>query len=159
MRTRKAFASCWMERDGDVTVGYLYEGGYDMFPVIAPRWTVTSAADAYGFGPGTDALGDVKELQHLERRQERGVGFGGQQGGCGGQRAVGRFGDRWSTEHDSHRAIADVLGKIRRWPVTVSYFDESAKDAPPDRVSGAGRVSQRQMAPGLAEQADREVAE
>ncbi len=31
-------------------------------------------------------------------------------------------------------AFADTLGKIRRWPVTVSYFDEAAKDAPPEYV-------------------------
>jgi hypothetical protein len=30
--------------------------------------------------------------------------------------------------------FADVLGKLRRWPVTVSYFDEAAKDAPPEYV-------------------------
>ena len=30
--------------------------------------------------------------------------------------------------------FADVLGKIRRWPVTVSYFDEAAKDAPPEYI-------------------------
>ena len=28
--------------------------------------------------------------------------------------------------------FADALGKIRRWPVTVSYFDEKARDAPPE---------------------------
>ncbi|MBV8664637.1 MAG: cell envelope integrity EipB family protein, partial [Hyphomicrobiales bacterium] len=28
--------------------------------------------------------------------------------------------------------FADVLGKVRRWPVTVSYFDEANKDAPPE---------------------------
>jgi len=31
-------------------------------------------------------------------------------------------------------AVADGLGKIRRWPVSVSYFDEGAKDAPPEYV-------------------------
>ncbi|MGD1014930.1 MAG: cell envelope integrity EipB family protein [Roseiarcus sp.] len=31
-------------------------------------------------------------------------------------------------------AFADALGKIRRWPVTVSYFDEAAKDAPPEYI-------------------------
>src|SRR5271155_2195985 len=31
-------------------------------------------------------------------------------------------------------AFADTLGKIRRWPVTVSYFDEAAKDAPPEYI-------------------------
>jgi hypothetical protein len=31
-------------------------------------------------------------------------------------------------------AFAGTLGKIRRWPVTVSYFDEAAKDAPPEYI-------------------------
>ena len=31
-------------------------------------------------------------------------------------------------------AFAGALGKVRRWPVTVSYFDEAAKDAPPEYV-------------------------
>ena len=31
-------------------------------------------------------------------------------------------------------AFADTLGKIRRWPVTVSYFDEAARDAPPEYI-------------------------
>ena len=30
--------------------------------------------------------------------------------------------------------FAGVLGKLRRWPVTVSYFDEAAKDAPPEYI-------------------------
>ncbi len=30
--------------------------------------------------------------------------------------------------------FADALGKLRRWPVTVSYFDEAAKDAPPEYI-------------------------
>jgi hypothetical protein len=31
-------------------------------------------------------------------------------------------------------AFADALGKIRRWPVAVSYFDAAAKDAPPEYI-------------------------
>ena len=30
--------------------------------------------------------------------------------------------------------FADALGKVRRWPVTVSYFDEGARDAPPEYI-------------------------
>jgi hypothetical protein len=30
--------------------------------------------------------------------------------------------------------FADTLGKVRRWPVTVSYFDEKARDAPPEYI-------------------------
>ena len=31
-------------------------------------------------------------------------------------------------------ATAEALGKMRRWPVSVSYFDEASKDAPPEYV-------------------------
>src|SRR5208282_1966520 len=31
-------------------------------------------------------------------------------------------------------AFADALGNVRRWPVTVSYFDEAARDAPPEYI-------------------------
>lgn len=31
-------------------------------------------------------------------------------------------------------AAAEALVKMRRWPVSVSYFDESSKDAPPEYV-------------------------
>ena len=37
--------------------------GYKRFPVIAPRWSVPTTDIVYGYGPGWDALGDVKELQ------------------------------------------------------------------------------------------------
>lgn len=30
--------------------------------------------------------------------------------------------------------FADSLGKLRRWPVTVSYFDEAQRDAPPEYI-------------------------
>lgn len=45
----------------------LREGGYDYFPIMAPRWEV-SAEDIYATScPGMDALGDVKMLQHGEK--------------------------------------------------------------------------------------------
>jgi hypothetical protein len=31
-------------------------------------------------------------------------------------------------------AFAEALSSMRRWPVTVSYFDEAARDAPPEYV-------------------------
>jgi len=37
--------------------------GYIRFPVVAPRWSVPTTDIVYGYGPGWDALGDVKELQ------------------------------------------------------------------------------------------------
>lgn len=47
---------------------YLRESGYDYFPFLAPRWQVTGS-DVYGTDcPGFACLGDVKQLQHAEKR-------------------------------------------------------------------------------------------
>ena len=37
-----------------------------------------------------------------------------------------------ATKLSPDSAAAPMLAKIRRWPVTVSYFDEALRDAPPD---------------------------
>ena len=48
---------------------YLRMEGYEEFPIICPRWALTTTADAYGKSPGWDALGNVKQLQkeHYEK--------------------------------------------------------------------------------------------
>ena len=43
-------------------------GGYDEFPVIAPRWETTKTSDIYGVSPSMYAMGDQKSLQEMERR-------------------------------------------------------------------------------------------
>lgn len=51
----------------------LRESGYDYFPVLAPRWSVTGN-DVYGTDcPGMDALGDVRQLQRGEKRSLQAV--------------------------------------------------------------------------------------
>lgn len=62
-----AFRSLYWE-DGSMVNSYLSLGGYQEFPLLTPRWDTTTTADAYGRGPGWDALGDVKMLQK-ERRE------------------------------------------------------------------------------------------
>lgn len=52
--------------------GFLRKSGFDEFPVMAPRWDFNSG-DAYGRGPGMEALGDVKALQVMEKRKAQGV--------------------------------------------------------------------------------------
>lgn len=53
---------------GAVSTRLLSESGYDIFPVLAPRWEVTGE-DVYGTNcPGMVALGDVRQLQTGERR-------------------------------------------------------------------------------------------
>lgn len=76
----KKFSSCYYEQGTDTGGGrgiddgvFLREKGYDFFPVLAPRWQ-TTGADVYGTDcPGMVALGDVKQLQHGERRGLQGL--------------------------------------------------------------------------------------
>lgn len=58
--------SCYYERD-NADINLLREGGYEEFPAMCPRWTVTGE-DVYGSSPAMDALGDVRALQELERK-------------------------------------------------------------------------------------------
>mgnify|MGYP003306561990 CR=1 FL=1 len=46
----------------------LSESGFDDFPVMAPRWTVTGSGAVYGRGPGAKALSSSKALQRLQLR-------------------------------------------------------------------------------------------
>lgn len=52
----------------------LGQSGYHELPGIFPRWEVTGN-DAYGTGPGIDALGDVKQLQHETKRKAQGLDY------------------------------------------------------------------------------------
>lgn len=63
----KAFRSVyWIE--GRKKNEVLRLGGYDEFPIIAPRWEITKTSDVYGFSPAMLAMGDQKTLQEMERR-------------------------------------------------------------------------------------------
>lgn len=63
----KKWLSRWWEATSTDEEGWLREGGFDEFPVMAPRWEVVGE-DTYGHGPGFAALGDCRALQLLERR-------------------------------------------------------------------------------------------
>lgn len=41
--------------------------GFDEFPVLAPRWDLTTTSSIYGWGPGHKALGDTKMLMKLQK--------------------------------------------------------------------------------------------
>lgn len=50
------------------TTKVLQKRGYDKFRVLVPRWEVTGE-DVYGtYCPGMEALGDIQQLQMMERR-------------------------------------------------------------------------------------------
>lgn len=63
----KPFKSCYFElgRESDK---YLREGGFDHFPALCPRWSI-SGGDIYGNSPGMESLGDIKQLQHEQLRK------------------------------------------------------------------------------------------
>jgi len=50
----------------------LEKKGFNEDCVVAPRWDV-SGNDAYGRGPGMDALGDIKQLQQEQRRKAEAI--------------------------------------------------------------------------------------
>lgn len=51
----------------------LSQSGYNVFPVIAPRWHALDD-EAYGRSPAMDALGDVKGLQLKQKRLAQAIG-------------------------------------------------------------------------------------
>jgi hypothetical protein len=59
-----AWESLWFE-ETDTEGKFLRESGYRSRPFTAPRWAV-DGQDAWGTGPGHDALGDTKQLMALE---------------------------------------------------------------------------------------------
>lgn len=58
------YSSCYLE--AGVSDRALWEGGYQEFPCMCPRWS-TSGADVYGRSPGMDVLSDVKMLQEMQK--------------------------------------------------------------------------------------------
>jgi hypothetical protein len=66
--------SCYLEKgmnEGDNT--FLRESGFRTFPILCPRWDVTGE-DAYGTDcPGMTTLGDVKQLQIMQRRKGQAI--------------------------------------------------------------------------------------
>ena len=77
MAKYKRYQSCYYEEgqggstnyDSPDARKYLRESGYDYFPVLCPRWSVTGE-DTYGTDcPGMTALGDIRALQILQKRK------------------------------------------------------------------------------------------
>lgn len=67
------FKSCYFEAGGNEDQ-LLRESGYKRFPGLCPRWSV-SGGDVYGNGPGMEALGDIKQLQHDQLRKMQGIDY------------------------------------------------------------------------------------
>lgn len=66
------WASCHYE-EGHPEQKFLRESGFKTFPIMAPRWDITGE-DTYGTDcPGMTALGDVRQLQIMERDKGRAI--------------------------------------------------------------------------------------
>ena len=67
------YHSCHFEKAGSATGGLLRESGFQTFPILAPRWDVTGE-DTYGTDcPGMTALGDVRQLQTMQREKAKAI--------------------------------------------------------------------------------------
>jgi hypothetical protein len=60
--------SCWVEAKAGDTQRPLRESGFEEFPAMCPRWSVTGE-DVYGSSPAMEAIGDIRALQVLERKK------------------------------------------------------------------------------------------
>jgi hypothetical protein len=67
------WASCYFE-EGTNPGKFLRESGFRDFRVVAPRWHATGG-DIYGYSPGMEALGDVKQLQHEQLRKAQAIDY------------------------------------------------------------------------------------
>lgn len=67
----KRFRSVYYEK-GCEENKFLREAGFDEFPIMAPRWSITGE-DIYGHSPGMDALGDIKALQLEQKRKAQAI--------------------------------------------------------------------------------------
>lgn len=67
------FRSCYFESSSGARAP-LRESGFRRFPAICPRWS-TTGGDIYGTGPGMEALGDIKQLQHEQLRKAQGIDY------------------------------------------------------------------------------------
>lgn len=69
------FHSVYLEAgSSDVNDGILRESGFKRFPALAPRWSVTSTED-YGWSPGMEAIGDIRQLQHEQLRKGQAIDY------------------------------------------------------------------------------------
>lgn len=69
------FASTYFEEGEHDHRPPLSESGFKRFRALAPRWDVR-AEDTYGTGPGMEALGDVKSLQHAHINKATAIDYG-----------------------------------------------------------------------------------
>lgn len=67
----RPYADLYMEKGSDEDT-LLREDGFDRKPFFAVRWDVLGG-DVYGVSPGMEHLGDIKQLQHEQRRKAQAI--------------------------------------------------------------------------------------
>jgi len=67
----RAFMDVYFEVGADKDI-FLQESGFDRFPAYVPRWDVLGG-DVYGTCPGMEYLGDIKQLQHEQKRKAQAI--------------------------------------------------------------------------------------
>ena len=67
----RRFMDVYFEKGGDNDT-FLAEGGHDTFPAYVPRWDALGG-DVYGVSPGMEHLGDIKQLQHEQKRKAQAI--------------------------------------------------------------------------------------
>lgn len=67
----RPFGDYYFEKGAD-NDALLREDGFDRFPCFVPRWDVLGG-DVYGYSPGMEHLGDVKQLQHEQKRKAQAI--------------------------------------------------------------------------------------
>lgn len=65
--------SVYLEQSG-TDEKLLRESGFQIFPLLAPRWRV-NGGDVYGTSPGMTALGDIRQLQREQLDKGRAIAF------------------------------------------------------------------------------------
>lgn len=63
----KPYRSVYYEDSGNENKNFLRVGGYQTFPILAPRWSVVPGAP-WGWGPGETALGLVQIYQQFQKK-------------------------------------------------------------------------------------------
>lgn len=74
--------SCYLETGGEsgsaessnIATTILRMGGFNRFPVVAPRWQV-NGGDVYGSSPGMTALGDIRQLNQEQLRKGQAIDY------------------------------------------------------------------------------------
>lgn len=70
MPWRSVYFEQGSNKDGKV----LRESGFKRFPVLAPRWDIYGG-DIYGTSPAMEALGDIRQLQFLQKEKAKAISY------------------------------------------------------------------------------------